>query len=240
MKFYDHAGTALVHGSCLDVASLDGFADIIVTDPPYARSGAAHTGRGSTNWMQDDDVGQDQFWQHWFTDVCRKVFPLVRPDGCGFVFCDYRTVHLVDRALTRSAVRWSLSQCLVWDRDSMGLGSPFRASHELVAFVRGPDFKWAGRRDMRNVLRFRFPYGEHEHHGSEKPTSVLRYLIEQTTAPGALVLDPFAGSGSTLVAAKECGRRAIGFEMDEGTARRAAERLSSVDAQGGLFAVGEH
>jgi site-specific DNA-methyltransferase (adenine-specific) len=52
-------------------------------------------------------------------------------------------------------------------------------------------------------------------HPTEKPTQLLRYLIEQSTVPGELVIDPFAGSGSTLIAAFECKRQGWGCEIDK-------------------------
>jgi adenine-specific DNA-methyltransferase len=58
-------------------------------------------------------------------------------------------------------------------------------------------------------------YTGNRHHPTEKPLSILRPLIETFTQPGAIVLDPFAGSGSTCVAAQECGRRWIGIELLE-------------------------
>jgi adenine-specific DNA-methyltransferase len=63
-------------------------------------------------------------------------------------------------------------------------------------------------------------------HPCEKPVAMLDHMITTTTKPGALILDPFAGSGSTLRAAKDIGRRAIGIEMDERWCKHAARRLT--------------
>ncbi len=77
-----------------------------------------------------------------------------------------------------------------------------------------------------NVLRSGFAKGEGGLHVAQKPVKLLRALIELTTAPDQLVLDPFCGSGSTLVAAKTAGRRYLGFEIDPDAVRTAAERLA--------------
>jgi site-specific DNA-methyltransferase (adenine-specific) len=77
---------------------------------------------------------------------------------------------------------------------------------------------------MRSVIPVRSCHG-HAVHPTQKPTGIMRPLIEESCPPGGLVLDPFAGSGSTLIAARECGRRAIGIEREEDYAAMAAHRL---------------
>jgi len=72
-------------------------------------------------------------------------------------------------------------------------------------------------------------------HPTQKPQSLMRELVSKFTDEGDLVLDPFAGSASTLVACRVLGRRAIGIELDEGFAEIAAERLRALDKQGSMF-----
>jgi site-specific DNA-methyltransferase (adenine-specific) len=77
-----------------------------------------------------------------------------------------------------------------------------------------------------NVLRSGFGKGEGGRHIAQKPVKLLRALIELTTRPGQLVLDPFCGSGSTLVAAKSSERKFLGFEIDSEAVKVAKERLA--------------
>ena len=177
--------------------------------------------------MAEDNASSDQFWVHWFTAVARGMLAQMKPSGCGLLFCDHRTIHLVERAVAKSGLGWHMSQGLVWDRQSIGLGTPFRAGFEMLAFLRGPDFQWAGRKDMSNVLRCRWPYGALENHPAEKPVGLLEQIIRECCPKAAVVFDPLAGSGSTLVAAKHVERRAIGIEIEEGYCRVAANRLSA-------------
>ena len=87
-----------------------------------------------------------------------------------------------------------------------------------------------GRRDGA-VLRFPVTQRDYHHHPCAKPVGLLAYLICKTTREGQFILDPFMGSGTTLVAAKLEGRQAVGIEMEERYCEIAAKRLE----QGVLF-----
>ena len=90
---------------------------------------------------------------------------------------------------------------------------------KFVAYEQRPD----------NILRSSFRENEERHHVAQKPVKLLQALIELTTLPGQIVLDPFCGSGSTLVAAKMSNRRYIGFDSAPDSIKVAQKRLSSVN-----------
>ena len=90
-----------------------------------------------------------------------------------------------------------------------------------------------GTRLMTSVIDARSMHRNGNIHPTEKPTGLLEPLIAYGCAPGGLVVDPFAGSGSTLDAARCTGRRAIGIEADERYLELAARRLSQADLFGG-------
>lgn len=224
--YYQDESCTLFHGDSRELPEHLMRGDMFVTDPPYSRAGAASSGRTSTANRGSEVQASDQFWFAWFQDVARRLGFCTKASGCGFIFCDYRTIHLIERAFASNGLGWTVSQGLVWNRMAMGLGSPFRASHELIAFVRGPKFKYEGPRNIRNVLDVYWPYGEHEHHNAEKPVELLAKLIEPFSKSGDVVLDLFAGSGSTPVAAKLTGRKSIAVEVDEGNCQTAVKRLA--------------
>jgi DNA modification methylase len=85
-------------------------------------------------------------------------------------------------------------------------------------------------RNPSNVLRVDFARDEQRYHAAQKPVSLLDYLIRLTTPEGAVVLDPFAGSGSTGVACGLSGRGFIGIEQDEGHAAVARRRIAEMTA----------
>jgi DNA modification methylase len=211
-------------GSCSEVLpTLGARYGFVIADPPYARAGAAHTSRTNTAGAHSAVVASDQFWEHWFSDQWRVIASVCEQWACAMIFSDYRTIGALERAIAASESGWTVSQCAVWDRGSIGLGSPMRAQHELIAFARGPAFKWDGRKDIANVFRCDWPYGSHPNHPSEKPVRLFKTLFEDF-AHGRII-DPFCGSASSGVAAKELGLAWDGIEMDAITAKVAAERL---------------
>ena len=226
-------GWVIYHGNALDVLpTLPHKFGALVTDPPYAIAGGNTNGRTS---------GADvQFWRHWWRDVWRATAERMHDDGCGFVFSDWRMIAaLVDASTDGRDVQrgksWRVSQGLVWDRESIGMGAPFRSGYEMIGFARGPKWKQDPTiipRNLPAVIKHRWPYGRHEHHGAQKPVELLEQLIGWTRGP---VLDPFVGSGSTILAALRQGRTVVGIERDPETFALAVERIKSATAQGDLL-----
>ena len=112
------------------------------------------------------------------------------------------------------------------------MGRVWRNQHELIIASRWADSEFIDDGKTRaDVLRHKATRGDDRLHPVEKPESLLDDLIMPTVPEGGMVLDMFAGSGSTLRAALECGRKAIGIEIEEKYCEVVAKRL----AQGVLF-----
>ena len=120
---------------------------------------------------------------------------------------------------------------LVWDKDWLGPGGgAWRSCYELIGF-----YEKGGRagnsRSFGNVLRARRP---HRGYPTEKPVAILKRLIEQSSLPGELVLDPFCGSGNVGVACRELRRRALLCDVaPEFAARRLRLAVERFDAATG-------
>jgi len=115
---------------------------------------------------------------------------------------------------------------VIWDKVNPGLGWRFRRQHEMVMVAHRENGKLAWADDataVPNVIPI-YPPRERQH-PNEKPMSLVGRFIEWHTSPGDLVLDPFLGSGTTLRAARDAGRRAIGIELEEAYCEAAARRL---------------
>ena len=203
--YYEHAGITIYHGDCLDVLP-NVRADVLVTDPPY---GISHES-GREGPFQHSQIANDS------TTNLRDTVLGMWGEGPAIVFGTWR------RAAPEKA-----RTALVWDKGpASGMGDlslPWKCSWETV-FICGSGF--TGRRD-EGVLRGHSVVtwaSRGRRHPNEKPVTLLSALLSK--CPVGVVLDPFMGSGTTLVAAKNLGRKAIGIEIEERYCEIAAKRLA--------------
>lgn len=154
---------------------------------------------------------------------------LCSEQGCGFIWCDWKTASAIASGFTprkQSYDYWRLAQMLFHYREMPGQGQPFRSSVDMIAYVRGPKHKDPPiANTTHNFISQYWYYGKHDYHPSEKSPDIAKQLIEWSGAGNGVILDPFAGSGTTLVAAKKHGHRAIGIEIEERFCEVIAERL---------------
>ena len=200
--YYEHAGITIYHGDCREVLPLT--ADVLVMDPPYGLNYESGMDNALSKIMGDDDLTlRDWVLSQW--------------GGPALVFGTWKKAAPV-----------GAHTCLVWDKGpAAGMGDlsiPWKPNWEAV-YVIGKGF--CGARDT-SVLGGHYvvtwnscSFGRQ--HPNEKPESLMRSLVAK--CPRGVVLDPFMGSGTTLVAAKRVGRCAIGIEIEERYCEIAAKRL---------------
>lgn len=206
------------HGNSFDLMPQmeQGTVDLILTDPPYGIEAGASGFRSRAlhhhNYEDDPDL---------FRNISRLIltegFRITKPRANIFIFHHIREWHWLDNLA--SNMGWATFPVpLIWSKsDSEGIrpwGSqgPARTYDAILFATKGQKGLSA---PIIDVLRFNRVSRTDRLHAAEKPLDVLKRLIEVSTLPNDLVLDPCAGSGSTLRAAKELGRRAIGIEQDE-------------------------
>ena len=117
---------------------------------------------------------------------------------------------------------------VIWDKINPGLGWRYRRQHEMVmvAHKAGSKLLWADdNAACPNILRIS-PVRDNRYHPNEKPIPLCAAFLQLHTKPEHTILDPFSGSGTTLVTAKRMGRAAIGIEVEEKYCEIAAKRLS--------------
>lgn len=230
----------LHHGDCLDImaAMEPESVDTVVADPPYssgARREASKTLRAKSmvrserEWFGTDSLTTNGF--EWLMrSLAMEVRRLLKNGGHFFCFIDWRMLPALSGAIESVDLR--PMGLIVWDKSHFGMGAHFRNQHELILHFAKGDPTPALRHDVANVIRQR-PVRDGDH-PTEKPVALLWQLISTVTPQGGVVLDPFAGSGSTLVAAAEGGYRGIGIEREAEYVAIAEARLNGVQRGLGL------
>lgn len=204
--YYRDDAVELWHGDCFALMDEWASADVLVTDPPYGinyRSGARRQTLARSIKGDQDTNARDGVLEEWGT----------RP---ALVFGTWRIPRPAE---TR--------QVLIWDtKGALGMGAldlPWKPAHQEV-YVLGRGFHGRRTSDVLTVAPVQSLGYNGREHPHEKPVELMRALIDK--CPQGIVADPFAGSGSTLVAAKALGRKAIGVELEERYCEVAARRLS--------------
>jgi site-specific DNA-methyltransferase (adenine-specific) len=247
VPYYSDPHVALYHGDCLDLLPHVGEVDHVITDPPYEAE--AHT--KARRQRRDGTVGVlaidfDRLDERTRDAAASHFVRLSR--GWALVFCQIEAVGDWRRSFDAAGAKWARGQTWVkpdsapqFTGDRPGMG------HESIATAWCGDgrMRWngGGRRGVYthpvNVFG-----GSPNEHPTTKPLSLMRELVLLFTDPGDLILDPFAGSGTTGLAARLEGRRAILIEREERYAEVAARRLERMPqetaaGQQALFAGGK-
>ena len=219
--FYTDDFVTIYHGDCRDVLPmLRQRFEAIITDPPYAIPTQVAQTRTITRNVGDLSIAEAGL-EAMFRECDRRLID----GGRYFVFCDGTSYPVLSRVFYGRFT----TALLVWDKGRIGMGREFRKSHELIlhAWERQTPLVDANGKGYADVLRCA-PVGDDRVHDAQKPVGLISQLLRVC---GANVLDPFAGSGTTLVAAKQDGHKAVGIEIDERNCELAANRCR----QGVLF-----
>lgn len=218
--YYERGGIVIYHGDCRDVLpSLNARVDTILTDPPFFMPATHYQSRVQYQRAWSDTSILATFWAV-VLDACLQR---LKRTGHFLAFCNGDSYPVFYPEMYR---RFDFLKSLVWDKGHVGLGRVWRNQHELVIAARWNTSEFKEDDRLRaDIFQFKATPSAEREHPVEKPVSMLRWLIEPTTPVGGVVLDPFAGSGSTLEAARDGGRRAIGIEGEERYCEIAARRL---------------
>ncbi len=225
--YYEDENATLYLADSREVLSSLEPADLLVTDPPYGVEFQSNRRVDQFELIVEDDdpLGVT-------TLVGEVIARNLKRYRHAYVFGPLDFGPLVEAGIVQEPV------ALIWDKAMLGMGNlqiPWASQHEDIQFMvavksKANVAKGEGRLTARlrrgNILRHQRPHAAGvSRHPTEKPVALLRELIEASSCVGETVLDPFAGSGSTLVAAALEGRKSVGIEVVEKYAETAAARL---------------
>ncbi len=234
--FYTDDHVTLFHGDCMEILPDLSGVDLVFTSPPYNMGTSAGGGFGAGSLVAadladgygvHDDAMPEADYDRWQTEVVAALWGTLSDDGAIFYNHKPRPWNGALKLPLGYGADLPLRQIIIWDR---GTGMNFSASHflpkhEWIMVWAKPDWRLRDRSasQVGDVWRIR-PESNNPDHPCPFPVELPATAIE-ATAP-SLVLDPFAGSGTTLRAAKDRGVKAIGIEQSERYCELIVQRLA--------------
>ena len=232
----------VVHGDCVEELSKlpDSSVDLVLTDPPTGIESLEGTGgqvaatRDATDNLTFGDALQ------LMDRVIPEIFRVLKEGRHFYIFFSFpQYPRLVD--ILQRAGLFVYGNPLIWYKDcttTAPMGQNYPRSYESILYGYKPLSTKEGKKrkltgSLRDVLIHKpIPSGKRIH-VFEKPSSLLKELITHSSRKGEMVLDPFAGSGSTLLACQQLERRALGIEVNKEHYVRICERIDPSSGKGG-------
>lgn len=184
-------------------------ANLVVTDPPYNVNYEGTAGK-----IKNDNLADEKFYQFLF-DAFSNIEKVMADDASIYVF-HADSKGLIFRQAFHDA-GFYLSGCCIWKKNALVLGrSPYQWQHEpcLFGWKVGGKHQWYSDRKQTTIWEYDRPKSSKDH-PTMKPVALMAYPIQNSCMSNCIVLDPFLGSGSTLIACEETGRICYGVELDE-------------------------
>jgi len=190
----------------------DASVDLLITDPPY-ESLEKHRKIGTTTRLKVSKSSSNQWFDIFpnerFEGLLTEIYRVLKKNSHFYLFCDQETMFLIKPIAEK--VGFKFWKPIIWDKVCIGMGYHYRARHEYILFFE------KGKRKLNNlgipdILEHKRVYRGYP---TEKPVALIETLISQSSSDGNLVIDPFFGSGSTLIAARNLNRRFMGCDISE-------------------------
>ncbi len=231
-EFFKTDLAVLYKGDAAELEKLGrGIADMVLTDSPYGISYVTgHRVSASsvvkTNERFDKIAGDDGFKATMLKNSIWGMYTLLKPDTAMYMFTRFdvmcRLKLLIEECFeVRNLITWGKNN---WTAGDLKGNYAFQTEH-LFYCTKG-DHKLRGERST-NLMTFKRVAGQKLVHPAQKPIELLCKIITKSSDEGQVVLDPFCGSGSTLIAATIMKRRSIGVDIDESNLEIAKKRLQS-------------
>jgi DNA modification methylase len=190
-----------------------GLADMVFTDPPYnVNYGATmkDTLRGKKRAIRNDNLGDG--FEQFLRNACANILAVTK--GAVYICMSSSELHTLHKAFTEAGGHWSTF--LIWAKNTFTMGrADYQRQYEpiLYGWKEGAGHYWCGARDQGDVWFVKKPVAN-DLHPTMKPVELIERAIRNSSKSGDTVLDPFAGSGSTLIACEKTGRQARLIELE--------------------------
>ena len=207
-------------------------ANMVLTDPPYNVNVEETAGK-----IKNDNMSDEDFYKFLFS-MFVNVEQNMETDASIYVF-HADSKGLIFRQAFHDA-GFYLSGCCIWKKNALVLGrSPYQWQHEpcLFGWKLGGKHQWYADRKQTTIWEYDRPKSSKEH-PTMKPVALMAYPIQNSSMSNCIVLDPFLGSGSTLMACEETNRICYGIELDEKFVDVIVNRyIDAVGSSDGVFVI---
>ncbi|MFA6308614.1 MAG: DNA modification methylase [Clostridia bacterium] len=187
-------------------------ADLVLTDPPY---NVDYEGATKEKLKIQNDKMKDDTFHKFLTDSFFRMYDHSKKGAA--IYCFHADSEGYNFRSAFKQAGYQLRQCLVWIKSSMVMGrQDYQWQHEpiLYGWKDGASHTWYGDRKQTTLVKFEKPHRNGEH-PTMKPIGLCGYFISNSSKEGDIILDPFGGSGSTMIAAEQIGRTCYMSELDE-------------------------
>lgn len=184
-------------------------ADLVITDPPYNVNYEGTAGK-----IQNDNMDDESFYD-FLTNFQKAMVSVMRMGAAAYIFHADSKGHLFRDSFIEAGLK--LAECLIWEKNSLVLGrQDYHWRHEpiLYGWKEGEAHYFVDDRTQDTILCEDKPR-ESKLHPTMKPIPLVARLMKNSSKPGWNVLDPFGGSGTTIMAAEQLNRTAFSMELDE-------------------------
>ena len=184
-------------------------ANMVLTDPPYNVNVEETAGK-----IKNDNMADEDFYNFLFAAFV-NMEQAMENDASIYVF--HADTEGLNFRKAFAAAGFYLSGCCIWKKNALVLGrSPYQWQHEpcLYGWKKGGKHNWYSDRKQTTIWEYDRPKASKDH-PTMKPVALMAYPIQNSCMSNCIVLDPFLGSGSTMIACEQTGRICYGIELDE-------------------------
>jgi DNA modification methylase len=219
-KVYEN-NTNIFNGNCIEYIKTikDKSIDCLITDPPYGVDiqFGAYDNQLSRKIENDGNIKDALIL---LDEMLLNVKSKLKDNAHIYIFCNWKIYPQFSLIILK---HFQIKNLIIWDKLFMGMGDlkgNYSSSYEMIVFA-GGNREFLNR--PKNIIQCRF--NDERFHNTQKPVDLIKQLIENSTNVNETIFDPFLGSGSTVIAAKELKRNYIGCEIDEQNYKITLKRL---------------
>lgn len=199
--------------------------DLVILDPPYSSGQVHKTHNGRFNQNKGSLIKFDDLSERGFTifikPILDELYRVLKISSHLYCYVDWKQLRNLMDLIELSSFK--LNGLLVWDKMKFGCGRPWRSQVEYIIYASKGQARTGNMLNNPNIFHVKRSGNLYE-----KPIEIAKTIINTTTDENDIVMDVFAGNGSTLLAAKSRGRRFIGFELNKERVQIIEKRLSMV------------